>query len=110
VLLHTCFNKLGWLLENSTDGDNGYNLTPQGMKGFEALGMDVESTRTQRRRFAYACIDWSERQPHIGGALGAAILKTALKRKWVVQELDSRALDITRLGRRELLTRFGLQI
>jgi hypothetical protein len=44
----------------------------------------------------------------VGGALGAALLKTALKRKWVVRELDSRALNITSVGRREVLNRFGL--
>ena len=42
--------------------------------------------------------------------LGAALLKTALKRKWVVQDLDSRALEITGLGRREMLARFGLRV
>ena len=51
---------------------------------FEALGIDVEATRAQRRRFAFACVDWSERRPHIGGALGAALLGAALKRRWVV--------------------------
>jgi len=65
--------------------------------------------RTLRRRFAYACLDWSERRPHIAGALGGAILKTALQRKWVSQDFDSRALSVTSLGRREMLTRFGLQ-
>ena len=37
-------------------------------------------------------------------------LKVGLKRKWVVQDLDSRALDVTTLGRREMLARFGLQV
>ena len=63
-----------------------------------------------RRRFAYGCLDWSERRPHIGGALGAALLKVALKRKWVLQDLDSRALDVTSLGRREILARFGVHV
>jgi hypothetical protein len=63
-----------------------------------------------RRRFACPCLDWSERRPHLGGALGAALLKLALKRKWVVQDLDSRALDVTSFGRREMMTRFGLQV
>jgi hypothetical protein len=42
--------------------------------------------------------------------LGAAILKAALKRKWVTQDLDSRALGVTSLGRREMLARFGLRV
>jgi DNA-binding transcriptional ArsR family regulator len=110
VLLHDRFKALGWLSDGSTDGDNAYDLTRDGEKGFESLGIDLEATRTLRRRFAYACLDWSERRPHVGGALAAGLLKVALKRKWVTQDLDSRTLDVTNLGRREMLTRFGLHV
>jgi hypothetical protein len=85
-----------------------YDLTPKGTEAFESLGIDIAETRALRRRFACACLDWSERRPHIGGALGAAVLKVALTRKWVIQDLDSRALSITSVGRREMLARFGL--
>jgi len=64
--------------------------------------------RRLRRRFAYACVDWSERRPHIAGALGQALLRVALQRKWFVQDLDSRALRITPAGRRQFRARFGL--
>jgi hypothetical protein len=74
------------------------------------LGIDVEEARQSRRRFAYGCLDWSERRPHIGGALGAAMLKIALLRKWVAQDLDSRALHITAVGQRDMRRHFGLQI
>jgi hypothetical protein len=66
--------------------------------------------RTLRRRFAFACVDWSERRPHVGGAMGAALLNVALKRKWIIQDPDCRALTLTRAGRREMQNRFGLQI
>ena len=107
VSLHDRFKALRWL---SSDRDDAYDLTLAGTKGFEALGIDLEATRALRRRFAYACLDWSERRPHLGGALGAGLLNVALKRKWVVQDLDSRAIGITRLGRREMLGRFGLHV
>jgi DNA-binding transcriptional ArsR family regulator len=110
VLLHDRFKTLRWLAVDSTGIDNAYDVTPDGTKAFEALGIDLEVTRMLRRRFAYGCLDWSERRPHVGGALGAALLKVALKRKWVIQDLDSRALDVTSLGRREMLDRFGLRI
>jgi DNA-binding transcriptional ArsR family regulator len=113
VALHDRIKAMGWLAAGSHDSakpvaDNAYSLTRSGTKAFEELGMAVEETRSLRRRFAYACLDWSERRPHIGGAVGAALLSVALKRKWVIQELDSRALAITRAGRREMRTRFGL--
>jgi DNA-binding transcriptional ArsR family regulator len=110
VLLHDRFRALEWLLATSRGKDTSYDLTPQGTKALESLGIEVEAIRALRRRFASACLDWSERRPHLGGALGAALLKIALKRKWVVQDLDSRALGITSIGRRELLNRFDLQI
>jgi len=110
VSLHDRFTKLGWLAASASGGDASYELTGKGVKGFEALSCDLDATRRLRRRFAYACVDWSERRPHVGGALGAAILNVALKRKWVTRELDSRALRVTTVGRGEMLSRFGLQI
>ena len=108
VTLHDRIRTMGWLADDSKDG-RSYGLTPRGEKGLRVLGVDVDATRALRRRFAFACVDWSERRPHLGGALGAALLGVALKRKWVTQELDSRALSVTLLGRREMLARFGLQ-
>ena len=110
VSLHDRFTELEWLSASSVARDNGCDLTLTGTKAFEALGVDIQAIRALRRRFAYACVDWSERRPHLGGALGAAVLKVALRRKWVVQDLDSRALRVTSSGRREMLARFGLRV
>ena len=107
VSLHDRFMALGWLAEDSAS-DDSYQVTRGGANGFQGLGIDVEATRALRRRFAFACVDWSERRPHLGGALGAAVLKVALKQKWVVRDLDSRALEVTGRGRREMHARFGL--
>jgi DNA-binding transcriptional ArsR family regulator len=109
VLLHDRLYDLKWLSAVSK-GDGAYELTAAGINAFEALGVDIEATRALRRRFACACLDWSERRPHVGGALGAAMLKIALKKKWVTQDLDSRALSVTNFGRREMLDRFGLRL
>ena len=107
VLLHDRFQALGWTVAGS---NNACDLTPSGTKAVEALGIDVQAARALRRRFAYPCLDWSERRPHLAGALAAAILRIALKKKWMLQELDSRALRITNFGRREMRTRFGVQV
>jgi DNA-binding transcriptional ArsR family regulator len=109
VSLHDRFTALGWLSEASSR-DGVYEVTPNGVKGFQALGVDVEAARALRRRFAFACVDWSERRPHLGGGLGAAVLKVALKRKWVVGDLDSRALEITGRGQREMHAQLGLPL
>jgi DNA-binding transcriptional ArsR family regulator len=116
VSLHDRLKALGWLSSCSSDGNDNdndndaYDLSRKGAEGFQALGVDIAAARMLRRRFAFGCVDWSERRSHLGGALGAVLLKLALKRKWVTQELDSRALSVTSFGRREMLSRLGLQI
>ena len=109
VALHDRMLALGWLSRVARE-EQAYDLTPAGANALGALGADVAATRALRRRFAFACVDWSERRPHIGGALGAAILKIALKKEWVRQDLDSRALEITGRGRREMTVRFGVRV
>jgi DNA-binding transcriptional ArsR family regulator len=108
VLLHDRLTALEWLCPEPAD-DQEYDVTKKGARAFEALGVNLDATRALRRRFAFPCLDWSERRPHLGGALGAAVLNVALKRKWVVQDLDSRALSVTAAGRREMRARFGVQ-
>jgi len=107
VSLHDRFAEIGWLQPRTGDA---YDLTPSGTKALEGLGVDVAAARALRRRFAFACVDWSERRPHLGGAVGAALLQLALKRRWIVQDLDSRILTVTAWGRREMSERFRLRV
>jgi DNA-binding transcriptional ArsR family regulator len=109
VALHDRMKALGWLSVPTGRDDNRYDVTAAGTTALEALGLDVEGARARRRRFACACLDWSERRPHLGGALGAALLTLALKRKWVVEDRHDRALAVTPHGRRELAARFGVR-
>ena len=67
--------RLDWL-QPQDNGHAGYRLTPLGTEGFAARGMDISHICKARRRFAYGCLDWTERRPHLRGALGAAILET----------------------------------
>jgi DNA-binding transcriptional ArsR family regulator len=108
VALHDRFTGLGWLLREAP-GKN-YAMSREGENAFARLGIDLEATRALRRRFACPCVDWSERRPHLGGALGAEVLNVALRKGWAVQDLDSRALQITVDGRRELRARFGVSV
>ncbi len=107
VALHHRFRQLAWL-RSARSVREAYELAPAGVAGFTALGIDVEQTRRLRRRFAYPCLDWSERQPHVAGALGSTLLELLLKRKWLTQDGESRALRLTGAGRRELKARLGL--
>jgi DNA-binding transcriptional ArsR family regulator len=107
VALHDRMKSLRWLIADGEDAA-AYKLSPSGEKSLAAIGLDLQTAVKSRRRFAYPCVDWSERRPHLGGAIGAALLHAALKKRWVVQDSYSRALEVTRSGRRELNARFGL--
>jgi DNA-binding transcriptional ArsR family regulator len=109
VELHDRLIALGWLSSLSRDA-LVYDVTAKGTKAFESLGIDVAGIRSLRRRFAYGCLDWSERRPHVGGAVGAALLSAFLRKRWVTQDLDSRALSLTSAGRREFRARFGVSL
>jgi DNA-binding transcriptional ArsR family regulator len=109
VLLHDHLLRHGWLSKELQGDQSAYLLTSEGEKKFERARMDLGPARAARRKFAYPCLDWSERRPHIAGALGAALLRHALARKWITRDLDSRALHVTRIGEREILQDFGFQ-
>ena len=108
VSLHDRLRDLRWLSPGK-DGKE-YDVTAEGAKALAHFGIDLDAARNLRRRFACACLDWSERRPHLAGALAAALLEVALKKKWLVQDLDSCALRLTTVGRREMQARFGLQL
>lgn len=110
VLLFERLQTLRFLRCECERGLEHCELTAMGEDALVALGVDIHALRAQRRRFAYACLDWSERRPHLGGALGAALLALALRRRWVRGQLDSRALTLTRGGVHELAVRFGIEI
>jgi DNA-binding transcriptional ArsR family regulator len=103
------FRSLRWL-RASSDGANGLELMQEGHAGLAALGVDLDAAHSARRRFAYGCLDWSERRMHLAGALGSALLKALRARHWLESEPDNRALTIAPRGRRELGQRFQIEI
>ncbi|MCA3182094.1 MULTISPECIES: helix-turn-helix transcriptional regulator [unclassified Cupriavidus] len=91
-------SRAGWLTVDGTRID----LTGDGSQAIAQLGIDLDATRRKRRQFACTCPDWSERKPHLGGALGAAMLETMLEKGWIEPTHASRALRVTPRGHREI--------
>ncbi len=85
-------------------------LGPEAQAVFGALGIDLATVRRARRRFATGCLDWTERRPHLGGALGAAIWAASAERGWVTREPGGRALVVTDAGRRGLHEWLGVEV
>lgn len=63
-----------------------------------------------RRRYAYPCLDWSERVAHVGGHLGSALLNWLIAEKALVWVGDSRALRVTVAGSTLLEKTFDLRV
>ena len=82
--------------------DGGGEVTDAGARFLTSLGVDLEQARGAKRRYCRSCIDWTERRPHISGAVGAALAEAFLERKWIARIPDSRALTVTAGGRKKL--------
>ena len=89
-------------------GDVG--LGPHGEEVFGTLGLDLGAVHRERRRFAFACPDWTERRPHLGGALGAALCAQLVERGWLAKQQGTRATIVTDEGKRQFSTHFGIQM
>jgi hypothetical protein len=73
--------------------DTEYLVTAEGERWLRAVAIDPDQLRKSRRTLARCCLDWSERQPHIGGALGAALFDELVARGGVRRKQGTRALD-----------------
>jgi DNA-binding transcriptional ArsR family regulator len=90
--------------------DQDFVVTAEGERLLSRLGVDVAAARGMRRRFARACLDWSERRHHLAGALGAVFLERLFVLQWIERTPASRAVRLTDGGRRALRERLGLTL
>ncbi|APH67449.1 Helix-turn-helix domain protein [Bacillus subtilis] len=79
--------------------DLNFEVTSEGSLFFSKLGINEEHQRHKRRAFARCCLDWSERQHHIAGALGNALLVRMLEEEWIVRMPKTRAVRMTQSGK-----------
>ena len=63
-------------------GQEELALTDKGRAFFGEFGIDLARLEKGRRPVCRACLDWSERRSHLGGALGAEILFRMLEKGW----------------------------
>lgn len=87
-----------------------FEVTPMGKVFFEKFGIDVEALEKSGGRFIKACLDFSERQYHLGGRLGVALLNAMKLNGWIVRERNSRVHVLTAKGRDELNRELDLQL
>ncbi|MFE7929650.1 ArsR/SmtB family transcription factor [Streptomyces sp. NPDC057456] len=85
----------------------GFLLTDAGLRWFEGSGIALD--RATRRPLARACLDWTERRPHLAGAAGAALCRHALDAGWCVRIGSERAVKVTVAGERALAELLGIE-
>lgn len=94
VMLATAMVERGFLVPD----DQNYIVTDDGEAFCLDLNIDLQEVRSKRRMFARQCLDWSERKPHLAGALGAAVTDVAFKRGWVKRTNRRRIVRVTDQG------------
>ncbi|WP_375458738.1 ArsR/SmtB family transcription factor [uncultured Enterovirga sp.] len=95
---------------------DGGALTEAGAVFLHGIGVDLDTAsarsagRGSGRVFCRPCLDWSERRPHLAGAVGAALCRTCFDKGWIRRADNTRAVAVTPAGQRSLSETFGLRI
>ncbi|MFE7973307.1 ArsR/SmtB family transcription factor [Streptomyces shenzhenensis] len=84
----------------------GFALTEAGLKWFGDAGIGL--AHAGRRPLARACLDWTERRPHLAGVAGAELCRHALDTGWCVRIGSGRAVRLTTTGERTLSALLGI--
>jgi DNA-binding transcriptional ArsR family regulator len=103
VRLCQSFVQQGWV--HATDGEgNDYALTPAGITRLKQLHLPMSGDAgLLGKRMLYGCVDWSERRDHFAGPLAVAMLDAFIEQGWLQCNADSRALNVTKIGRANLV-------
>ena len=86
---------------------DAFVVTADGTATLTSFGLNIAELERGRRRFAGACLDWTERKPHLNGALGAAMTTRLLGLRWIERGSRRRAVRVTPAGREGLAAVFG---
>ena len=88
--------------------DEAAEITAAGTRFLTKFGIALPALRSGRRHFCRLCLDWTERRPHIAGAVGAAITRRCFDLGWMEQMTRSQAVVVTSLGQRGFRETFGI--
>ncbi len=84
-------------------------VTESGVALLDRLGIDLDAPgKRKTRMLCRPCLDWSERRPHLAGAVGAALCTHCLADGWVRRVDGTRAVTITPKGQRNFRDLFGI--
>jgi DNA-binding transcriptional ArsR family regulator len=96
-----------YLVANS---ESTYCLTDRGSEWWRSLGMSFPPSPAGQGVPSRACVDWTERRPHLGGELGAALFSCLTELRWIVKNPGTRAVRVTQSGVRGLEQQLGITV
>jgi DNA-binding transcriptional ArsR family regulator len=88
--------------------DEAAEITAAGTRFLTRFGIALPTPRSTGRQFCRLCLDWTERRPHIAGAVGAAITRRYFELGWMERTKSSHAVIVTPVGRRGFRKTFGI--
>jgi DNA-binding transcriptional ArsR family regulator len=74
--------------------NGGYELGPGADAHCAELGIDLEALKAQRRPIVRGCLDWSERELHVAGGLGAALAARFFELRWIRRRPGNRSVEV----------------
>ena len=90
--------------------DGIVELGPDAGPAFGALGVATDPDLGDRRRFAFECLDATERAPHLAGAMGYRVAEALVGRRWVEPVAGVRTVRVTAAGARGLRRTLGAKV
>lgn len=103
VQMFTAMRVRGYLDAN----DDAVTLTEPGAQFCSGFGIDLGALARSRAPLCRPCLDWSERETHLAGKLGRAMLTRMEEIGWLSRKPDSRIIRFTRTGAAEFDALFG---
>ena len=93
------------------EGNNeGFMISSSGIKWFDRLDISITELKRDQRVLARPCLDWSEKRPHLAGAVGAALADRLFDLKWLQRARHSRIVSITPVGQKKIYELLGLVV
>lgn len=89
---------------------DGVELTQEGTALLVRLDVRPHELQCRPRRFLYLCPDWTKSSFHLGGAVGAALLRSFVGRDWMRIDRKFRRVNLTSIGYGGLRKEIGLEI
>jgi DNA-binding transcriptional ArsR family regulator len=90
--------------------DEAAEITKAGIRFLSTFGIDLAALSSSGLPLCRLCLDWTERRPHIAGALGAAVMNRCFDLGWTARMKRSPAVIVTASGKRGFLETFEIEV